>query len=148
MSDLSEHLSWGEVLRGSGYSDLDEVPDVVAAFMTVTAREVFEPIRNALGRPIAVVPGGGVREPELNERVGGAKKSQHLFGKALDLRCKNPEDTVRVYDLAVAMQNDGRIPAGGCALYIRRDGSPRFVHVDCRGRRARWLTGNRKKVSA
>lgn len=146
MPRLSSHLSVGEVIRGSGYNSWDEVPDEIQQNILNTAIDMFEPIRVALGKPISIVPGGGIREAELNQRVGGAKRSQHLTGYALDLRCSNPEDTVKIYDLAIEMQSDGRIPLGGCAIYVTRSGRPRFVHVDRRGRKARWNSGARSRV--
>ena len=143
---ITANLSWDEVLRGSGYNYLDEVPDDVRRCMESTAKDMFQPIREGLGKAVSIVPGGGIREPELNDRVGGAKKSQHLFGRALDLRCRKPEDTVAIYDLVIEMQADGRLPIGGCALYVTKSGRPRFVHVDCRGRKARWNMSARSKV--
>ena len=146
MPKLSNNLSIGEVIRGSGYNSWDEVPDEQQKNISVTAEEVFQPIREAIGRPVFVLAGGAIREPELNERIGGAKRSQHLRGTALDLRCTDPGDTVKLYDLVIEMQSDGRLPLGGCALYVTKSGRPRFVHVDRRGYKARWNSGARSKA--
>lgn len=146
MAKLSPHLSTGEVIRGSGYNDWDEVPQDLREAMQVTATEMFEVIRRHLGKPIYVLAGGALRSEEMNERVGGAAKSQHLFAKALDLRCKDPADTVRLFDLCEELQSSGAIGQGGLSLYVTKAGKPRFVHCDRRGRRARWGTKNRSKV--
>ncbi len=144
--NITRNLSWGEMIRGSGFNSLDEISNDLKHEIEITGRDVFQPIRNAMGKPVLVLSGGGVREPDLNERVGGAKKSQHLFGKAVDLKCRNPEDTLALYDLIIEMQSDGRLPLGGCALYLTKSGRPRFVHVDRRGRKARWNSKARSKV--
>lgn len=138
MDRVTPHLAWREVLRGSGYDDRHEVPKVVRDRLIETADEMFEPIRLAWGAALRVVAGGGVRSPEMNERVGGALVSQHLLGRALDIKTTRPADLVGLYRMIARMQRDGEIPAGGLALYSTRGGVPRFVHVDCRGRRARW----------
>jgi len=66
----------------------------------------------------------GYRSPETNEKLrtnggGQAKNSQHIQGKAIDVRLKGVS-TVRLRDLARAL---GR---GGVGYYRKSD----FVHVD------------------
>lgn len=45
---------------------------------------LLDPLREAIGMPIRV--NSGYRGPELNARIGGAKSSQHLEGKAADIQ--------------------------------------------------------------
>jgi len=71
------------------------------------------------------------RSPETNEmlrsRSGGVvKNSQHLYGKAIDVRLSDVELT-RLRDTAIAMQR------GGVGYYA----SSNFVHIDT-GRVRRW----------
>ncbi len=146
MAKLSPHLSVGEVIRGSGYNAWDEVPPDLQANLERVAQFMFEPVRINLGKPISILSGGGVRSEEMNERVGGATNSQHKRGLALDMRCRTPADIVHLFDLCEELQRSGAIPNGGLSLYLRKDGSPRFVHCDIRGRRARWGAKNRSKV--
>ena len=143
---LTRNLSQGEVIRGSGYNSWEEVPGEQRKNISDTAEEVFQPIREAMGKAVFVLSGGGIRSHEMNDRGGGAKRSQHLLGTALDLRCTDPGDTVALYDLVIEMQSDGRLPHGGAALYVTKSGRPRFVHVDRRGRKARWNTGARTRA--
>tara|TARA_R100001594_G_scaffold150676_1_gene213482 strand:- start:6574 stop:7017 length:444 start_codon:yes stop_codon:yes gene_type:complete len=143
---LTRNLSQGEVIRGSGYNSWEEVPGEQRQSISETAEEIFQPIREAMGKPVFVLAGGGIRSHEMNDRVGGAKRSQHLLGTALDLRCTDPGDTVKLYDLIIEMQSDGRLPHGGAALYLTKSDRPRFVHVDRRGRKARWNTGARSRA--
>ena len=71
------------------------------------------------------------RSPETNEmlraRSGGvARSSQHVLGKAIDLRLRGVE-TKRLRDAAIELQR------GGVGYYERSD----FVHIDT-GRVRRW----------
>ncbi len=71
------------------------------------------------------------RSPKTNEMLRSrsssvAKNSQHLFGKAIDLRLTGVELT-KLRDTAIAMQR------GGVGYYA----SPDFVHIDT-GRVRRW----------
>lgn len=73
----------------------------------------------------------GYRSPATNARLhhassGVAKQSQHMLGKALDIRLSGM-DTARVRDAAIALQ------AGGVGYYAQSD----FVHIDT-GRVRRW----------
>ena len=148
MGDLSRNLSWSELLRGSGYDSLEDVPVEVSVNAELMAVNMFQPLRDELGFPLSVLAGGGLRSATMNRRVGGAKSSQHLAGRACDLRGPSEQQTLQIYDCAKKMQEQGRLPKGGLALYLRKDGSVRFVHVDCRGRRARWNGGARKLALA
>jgi uncharacterized protein YcbK (DUF882 family) len=63
----------------------------------------------------------------LRQRSGGvAKNSQHLLGKAIDVRLSDV-DLTELRDTAIAMQR------GGVGYYA----SPNFVHIDT-GRVRRW----------
>lgn len=44
---------------------------------------VLERIRMLRGRPLTIV--SGYRSPETNRAVGGARSSQHLYGRAVDI---------------------------------------------------------------
>ena len=71
------------------------------------------------------------RSPETNEMLrklgrGVAKKSQHLIGKAIDVRLRDI-DSVDLRDAAI------RIKRGGVGYYEKSD----FVHIDT-GRVRRW----------
>lgn len=61
--------------------------------LTALCINVLQPAREALDVPIKI--SSGFRCKELNSRVGGAKKSQHLSGEAADLVCK---DNVWLFD--------------------------------------------------
>ena len=48
------------------------------------ALHIFQPCRNHFGKPLRVT--SGYRSEELNEAIGGSKKSQHSKGEALDMQ--------------------------------------------------------------
>ena len=93
--------------------------------------ERLETLRSALGdAPITIV--SGYRSPAYNERLrqddpaGVAKDSQHLYATAADIRVRGCTPQ-QVYEQADAIFADG-----GVGRYSS------FVHVDVRGKRARW----------
>ena len=138
MSDLAPHLSWREVLRGSGWDALDDVPPSLHASMIATARTVWTPLREAWGGPLVVV--SGLRSPQANREAGGARRSQHMLGTALDLRPADPADLGDLYDVAEDLMDLGSVPRGWLCLYRYADsaglpGHYRFLHLDRRGTR-------------
>ena len=46
-------------------------------------QNVLQPLRDMLGKPITIT--SGFRNKLLNQKVGGANNSQHLFGQAADI---------------------------------------------------------------
>ena len=71
------------------------------------------------------------RSPATNKMLrrrskGVASKSQHLFGKAIDVRLKGV-DTAKLRDIALSLER------GGVGYYRKSD----FIHVDT-GRVRRW----------
>jgi len=94
--------------------------------------DALEVIRAELGgASITITPAGGYRSPLVNRKnKGRATKSQHLLGKAADIRCRRSPAVV--YRAIESLQKRGLIPKGGLAAY------PSFVHYDIRGRNARW----------
>lgn len=97
----------------------------------------LELIRDALRSPITVL--SGYRSEAYNRcpAVRGARNSQHVQGRAADIRVPGiaPE---AVHEVALVLHEHGTIRLGGLGLY------PSWCHVDIRpGKRlARW-TGSR-----
>ena len=58
-----------------------------ASNLIALVENVLDPVRTLLGRPITV--NSGYRNQMVNEKVKGAKTSQHLKGEAADLNCEN-----------------------------------------------------------
>lgn len=133
MSRPSTHLAWSEL----ACKDAARTPYPAAWRETrarVLARE-FERIRAAVGAPITVL--SGYRTVAHNRAVGGAASSQHVQGRALDLRPPKGWSVDRFYAAIreIALREDSAIY--GIGKYAG------FVHVDVRpapahGRLTAW----------
>jgi hypothetical protein len=78
-----QELLVSEVATRFGYAEQFEPSPKVVYNLRLLCVHVLQPLRNALGYPIRVQ--SGYRCPRLNERIGGARESQHLQGKAADI---------------------------------------------------------------
>lgn len=94
--------------------------------------DCLEKIREAFDAPIII--NSGYRCQEHNARVGGAKSSRHLKGDAVDFTIKGIK-TVDAYNYV--LKAFGEKPYG---IAIKRRENPYggFVHLDVRGKKARW----------
>lgn len=84
---LSKNLSLKECLRSKTATRLginnEPHDDWVIENLRALAENVFQPLRDGLAVPIFV--SSGYRSPDLNRAIGGARRSQHMEGRALDL---------------------------------------------------------------
>jgi hypothetical protein len=87
MINISKNITYHEGTKSvtAVKNNIDNTPSKdQLADMKVLANKVFEPLRTGLGNKainIAIF----FRSPELNKAVGGAKGSQHMEGKAMDI---------------------------------------------------------------
>lgn len=93
---------------------------------------VLQCIREHFGKPVVVT--SGYRTAAHNAAVGGAKSSQHLYGRAADIRVKG----VSMEDVAAYAER--LMPDwGGVGRYPVKAGRPTgWVHVDTRADKSRW----------
>src|SRR5690625_1988903 len=86
-------------------------------------------LRHYLGKPIII--NSGYRSPNHNKNVRGAKNSQHVTGKASDIRVNgiSPE---KVKEAIEHLISKGEMLQGGIGIYNT------FVHYDIRKGKARW----------
>ena len=81
MSHVTPHLSWAELACHNG----EPYPAEWRATRAITLGLEFEMVRRECGnRPIII--SSGYRTPPWNLRVGGARHSQHVQGRAIDMR--------------------------------------------------------------
>ena len=138
MSGPSKHLSWREL---ACHDYLQTPYPVDKRDRAQRLGDVFEALRSWLGdRPLAVL--SAFRTVRHNQAVGGAARSRHVTGEAMDIRanCDVGDFHRRVNS---ALEHDATLKAhvGGIGLY------PWGVHVDIRplkkgGKRARWQAPN------
>lgn len=80
---------------------------------------VLQPLRDHMGEPIII--NSGYRSPELNQKIGGVRESQHVKGEAADIRCKDRQFAEKVITLIMQMEFD--------QLILERKAGTYWVHV-------------------
>ena len=86
---------------------------------------VLQKIRTHFGKSITIT--SAYRTPSKNKAVGGQVYSQHLYGRAADIKVKG------VSPKTVAAYAEKLLPKkGGIGIYST------FTHIDTRTTRARW----------
>ena len=120
---LTEHFTFEELIASDTATakKIDNTPDAEsAARLAILATNVLEPARLALGAPITI--SSGYRCPQLNKAVGGVANSQHLFGEAADLRCKDIPTLRKLFGILTKMDCDQ-------ILYEKNSKGAVWIHV-------------------
>lgn len=119
-------------------SALEDINDFLADFRTGDVKvidpellDIIYDVRSSLGGKGTFEVISAYRSPETNQKLrdagrGVAKKSQHLLGKAIDIRLRNVASS-DLRDAALRMKR------GGVGYYAKSN----FVHIDT-GRVRRW----------
>lgn len=124
MAKITKNFSLEEFKCKDG-SDIpnDVIPNIIELANNLQV------LRDAIGKPITI--NSGYRSPKYNTKIGGIKNSQHVKGKASDLRVAG----VTPKELALIIEGlieQGKMKQGGIGVY------PTFTHYDIRGVKARW----------
>lgn len=101
--------------------------------------EALEVLRTALGTSLRI--SSGFRSAAYNARIGGARHSQHVEGRAADV-VADGASAAHVHATALRLYREGKLTVGGLGSY------PSFTHLDVRptsvrGALARW-SGSRR----
>lgn len=127
MKGPSPHLTWDEL----ACHDALRTPYPVhwrASRAVLLARE-FEAVREALarraGRDIPLVVNSAYRTAAYNAAIGGSPRSQHVQGRALDLRPVDPRYLDDLYDV-IRRRAEAVLAIRGVGRYAT------FVHLDTR----------------
>lgn len=86
-------------------------------------------LRDDVKKPIKIT--SGYRSPEHNAKIGGVKSSQHITGKAADLKIEGLTPK-QVADTIEKLISAGKMKQGGLGIYKS------WIHYDTRGTAARW----------
>lgn len=120
MRGPSPHLTWAELSCHDATPYPAEWRETLAVILAIE----FEVVRRECG-DVPIVVSSGYRTPRWNIRVGGARHSQHVKGRAVDMRTPGgmPLDDFAVIVLGVARM---RGVIRGVGVY------PWGVHMDIR----------------
>lgn len=121
---LSRFFTLAEMTRSDtamrhGIANQPDAP--AAANLTALCTQVLDPLRDAIQSSITV--NSGYRGPELNAKIGGARKSQHMEGKAADIQSSK----VSVLDLFKTVVRLG-LPYDQ-VIFEAKNRNTKWVHV-------------------
>lgn len=101
-------------------------------FVDTALVELLEQLRVHFGKAVTIT--SGYRTPAHNAKAGGTRFSQHLYGRAADIRVQGAS----VEEVAACAERllHG---CGGVGRYPAKAGrAAGWVHVDTRAKKARW----------
>jgi uncharacterized protein YcbK (DUF882 family) len=94
-------------------------------FVDTELVNILQKIRNHFGKSVTIA--SAYRTPARNKAVGGQVYSQHLYGRAADIKVKD------IKPAKVAAYAEKLLPkSGGIGTYST------FTHIDVRPAKARW----------
>jgi Peptidase M15 len=119
------HFSWAEATKNG--TRIPANTQVVEGIIRVA--NVMEEVREFLGNR-SITVNSWYRDPASNRQAGGASKSRHLVGDAIDFTVQgiSPPEVNRKLDSWWGSR--GGIASASC-----------FTHIDVRGYKARWSYG-------
>lgn len=99
MEKISNHISFKEATYSNTAIDKgipNEPNSEQLSNMKRVAELVFEPLRSWYGKPIKI--NSFFRSEKLNVAVGGAKNSDHKFGRAIDISAGSKVENKKLFD--------------------------------------------------
>lgn len=127
---LSKNLSLSEVVKSPTAKRLgiDNMPgDMQLANLKRLAENIFQPLRDHFG--VAIGISSGYRSPLLNGRIGGAKRSQHVKGEAIDI---DADIYGGITNTDIFFYVKDNLPYDTIIAEFEDNGHPSWVHVSHR----------------
>lgn len=94
-------------------------------FIDTDLVDILQKVRTHFGKSVTIT--SAYRTPTKNKAVGGETYSQHLYGRAADIKVKGVSPKSVAAYAEKLLKN-----AGGIGIYST------FTHIDTRNTRARW----------
>lgn len=107
-----------------------EMPPEVLKNVSELAKQL-QILRDYIKKPITINSGYRCPEHNASPKVKGSKNSQHLTGKASDIKVKG-YTSLQVNKAIEQLIKDGKMKEGGLGIYNT------FNHYDIRASKARW----------
>ena len=104
---LSKHFKLNEFLNLKKYPE--NIPSMHGCHL------LLEPARVVAG-PLII--NSGFRNPEVNQRVGGVRTSQHLLGQAADIRPRDPSQFWPLVEFLKICEHTDQLLTGNGWLHI------------------------------
>lgn len=124
MAKITTNFSFEEFKCKDG----SDIPQKELSNIIVLAKQL-QILRDKIGKSITI--NSAYRSPKHNAKIGGVKNSQHVKGKAADIKV-NGMSTKQLALIIEELIKKGQMLEGGIGIY------PTFVHYDIRGTKARW----------
>ena len=148
---LSEHFSLGEMTKTSYHPQDGNIPSRVHIENLINLCENWlEELRSRYnllygqrkvtreGQESPIVINSGFRSPEVNQKCGGAKNSNHLTGCAVDIHCAGKEQAIRYACILLDIADGKKLDFD--ELILEKRGTTIWVHFAVRPK------GNRRYV--
>jgi len=140
---LSDNFTLSELTKSGtakrfDYSEQFTPPESVIESLTLLCKEVLQPIRDSLEKPITV--SSGYRCPRLNSKIGGSSTSQHQKGEAADinLNIKGIEKNAVLLDEILMLWYDGKIQFDQLIIEFPDENDvPEWIHISYNPKRNR-----------
>ena len=152
-ANLSPHFSLGEMTKTSYHTADGNIPSRVHIENMINLCENWleelrsrynllygqrKVTREGVSQESPIVINSGFRSPEVNQKCGGAKNSNHLTGCAVDIHCAGKEQAIRYACILLDIADGKKLDFD--ELILEKRGTTIWVHFAVRPK------GNRRYV--